>query len=333
MDFDFTPDQSALHEAIVRIVDDHRDLPRQGNVVEPRAFHPAAAMEKSLADAGFFDIALEPGCGAAEAAMLVYEAGLSPLVLELAGSALVAPLLTGDALPRPVALARMADLTRGVRFLGEARTLLVDLGEDVAVIDMAEQTVIPLDGPYAWPLAKFGVAPDLSGARLLAGKGAELRRLWRIGLALEAAAAMQAAVSFTTDYVKQRQVFKRPVGSFQAVQHRLSADAEKCRAVYWLAMKAAWSGSPLDAALAGLHAQRAIPALVYDTHQFNGALGMTLEHALHLWTFRLRWLMGEMGGARTQALDIARLAWPVGQLAGTSSQSESAGPVRQTYSR
>src|SRR3546814_19116144 len=65
----------------------------------------------------------------------VYEAGLSPLVLETGASALIAPLLTGEALPRPVAVARLADLTRGVRFLAEARTLLVDLGDDVAVVD------------------------------------------------------------------------------------------------------------------------------------------------------------------------------------------------------
>ena len=37
---------------------------------------------------------------------------------------------------------------------------------------------------------------------------------------------------------------------------------------------------------------------------------MTLEHALHCWTFRLRWLMGEMGGERTHAADAATLAWP-----------------------
>src|SRR3546814_5064743 len=82
------------------------------------------------------------------------------------------------------------------------------------------------------------------------------------------------------------------------------------RGTYWLAMKAAWSGSALDAVLAALHAQRAIAQVNYDVHTFNGALGMTLEHALQLWTFRLRWLVGEMGGYRAQAADVAALAWP-----------------------
>ncbi|HMO76857.1 MAG TPA: acyl-CoA dehydrogenase family protein [Sphingopyxis sp.] len=311
MDFDFSADQRALAEAIQRIVADHRDLPRTGNVVEPRAFHPATEMEAALAGGGFFDIALEDECGAVEAAILVYEAGLSPLVLETGASVLIAPLLTGEALSRPVAVARLSDLTRGVRFLSEARTLIVDLGDDVAVVDMGAHEVVPLDGVYAYPIGKFAAEPDLSAARRLgAGKAGELRRLWRLALALDIAAAMQAATDFTTDYVKQRQVFGRPVGSFQAVQHRLAADAEKCRGTYWLAIKAAWSGSPLDAALAALQAQRAVTQVNYDMHQFNGALGMTLEHALHLWTFRLRWLVGEMGGYRTQAADVAALAWP-----------------------
>ena len=52
MDFDFTPDQQALREAIVRIVDDNRDLPRSGGVVEPRACHPATAMEQAFMQGG-----------------------------------------------------------------------------------------------------------------------------------------------------------------------------------------------------------------------------------------------------------------------------------------
>ncbi|MGQ2928939.1 MAG: acyl-CoA dehydrogenase family protein [Sphingopyxis sp.] len=311
MDFDFSADQRALRETIMRMVADNRDLPRTGNVVEPKTFHRAAALEASLAAGGFFDVALEPGCGAVDAAALVYECALSPLVIEVGASALVAPLLTGEALPRPIAIGRLADLTRGIRFLGDARTLLIDLGDDVAVVDMAGLAVTELDGVYAYPLGKLAALPDLAAARRRgAGKAAELRRLWRLALALEIAAAMQAATDFTTDYVKQRHVFGRPVGSFQAVQHRLAADAEKCRGSYWLAMKAAWSGRPLDAALAALHAQRAITQVNYDVHQFNGALGMTLEHALHLWTFRLRWLVGEMGGFRTHVAEISELAWP-----------------------
>src|SRR5689334_4774478 len=93
MDFDFTPDQQALRDAILRIVDDNREVPRSGGVIEPRAFHAGDAMERDLVAGGFYDIAREAGCGAVEAAMLVYEVCRSPLVAEIAGSALVGPLL------------------------------------------------------------------------------------------------------------------------------------------------------------------------------------------------------------------------------------------------
>lgn len=310
MDMDLNEEQLALHDAISRIVNDNKQVPRKDNVVQPCAWHYAAQMEHEFAEGGYFAVALEQGFGAVEAALLVYEAGQSPLVMEAAGSALIGPLLTGELLPRPIAVARIADLTRGVRFLDRAKTLIVDMGDDIAILPVDELAVQPILSNYAYPLAKLAELPDFSGCRRLGADAVTMfRRLWRLGLALEIGAAMQAATDFTSEYIKQRQVFGRSLATFQAVQHRLSADAEKCRAVYWLAMKAAWSGTQVDAALAALHAQRAIPQLVYDTHQFNGALGMTLEHSLHFWTFRLRWLMGELGGYRVQAAEVSRLAW------------------------
>lgn len=311
MDLSFNDDQRALREAIVQIVADNLALPRVDGVVPPAAWHHAGRLERDLQLGGFFDIARAEGCGALEAAILVYEAGFSPQVFECAGSALVAPLLLPDhALPRPVALARREDLTRSVRFLPSARTVIVDLGDDVAVLAADELFVIPVESQYAYPLGRLEAEPDWSRVRKLGrDKVGELRRLWRLAIALEIGAAMQAGIDFTNAYVKQRQVFGRPVGSFQAVQHRLSADVEKSRGVYWLAMKAAWSGRDCDAALAALHAQRACQQVTYDLHQFNGALGMTLEHALHCWTFRLRWLAGEMGGVRSQGAAAAELAW------------------------
>jgi len=138
----------------------------------------------------------------------------------------------------------------------------------------------------------------------------EFRRLWRVGLTLEIAGAMRAAVQFTTDYVKNRNVFGRPLGSFQAVQHRLSIDVPRAEGAYWTGLRAAWTGSALDAATALLHAQAAITPVIFDTHQFNGALGFTLEHSLHFWTQRLRVLDAELGGAHAQAEAVADLAWP-----------------------
>ncbi|MBB4615418.1 acyl-CoA dehydrogenase family protein [Novosphingobium taihuense] len=310
MDLDFTPEQQALLAALARMVDDNCAMPTENGVVAAVKWARGVGLECALEAGGFLDVALAEGCGALEAALLVAECGRSPLVVETAGSALIGPLLAGRSLSRPVAVARAEDLTRGVRFLDTAKTLIVLDGEDAVLLRAGDLDVIPLDGPYAWPLGRLATGPDLSSGERLAGRGAELERLWRLGLALEAGAALRAAIDFTNDYVKQRMVFGRPVGSFQAVQHRLSIDAVRAEGVRWLALKAAWSGDAADAALAALHAQRSILQVVYDCHQFNGALGMTLEHALHFWTFRLRWLVGELGGWSRQAASAAELIWP-----------------------
>ncbi|MFT3966612.1 MAG: acyl-CoA dehydrogenase, partial [Sphingobium sp.] len=74
-------------------------------------------------------------------------------------------------------------------------------------------------------------------------------------------------------------------------------------------LRAAGTGDAGDAALAALHAQEAAKRVGYDYHQFLGAMGMTLEHPLHLWTYRLKALTGDLGGRGEQALAAADALW------------------------
>jgi len=75
--------------------------------------------------------------------------------------------------------------------------------------------------------------------------------------------------------------------------------------VKWLALKAAATGDPADAALAAYHAQDCAVRIAYEAHQMLAAMGMTLEHPLHLWTYRLKALVSELGGRTEQALSVA----------------------------
>jgi alkylation response protein AidB-like acyl-CoA dehydrogenase len=133
--------------------------------------------------------------------------------------------------------------------------------------------------------------------------------LWRIALAAEVAGAIDGALRFTIDYVSQRQQFGRPIGAFQAVQHRLAEVAVACEATRWLAFRAASSGSVEDALIACGYAQDMARVATRDLHQFNGAIGLTLEHPLHLWTYRARALLSELGGAGAQDLELADKLW------------------------
>jgi alkylation response protein AidB-like acyl-CoA dehydrogenase len=76
--------------------------------------------------------------------------------------------------------------------------------------------------------------------------------------------------------------------------------------VRWLALKAAGTGDDGDAALAASHAQESATRVVYDVHQMLAAMGMTLEHPLHLWTYRLKALLSELGGRGGQAMAVAQ---------------------------
>src|SRR5690606_41626408 len=70
--------------------------------------------------------------------------------------------------------------------------------------------------------------------------------------------------------------------SLQAVQHRLAQCYQISRAMYYLCLRAAWGADPQLADVAINYAQQHIHKLVFDLHQFNGGMGVTCEHKLHL---------------------------------------------------
>src|SRR5690606_14893658 len=63
---------------------------------------------------------------------------------------------------------------------------------------------------------------------------------WRTALAIEAAGVMRGALAATTRYVTERVQFGRPIGSFQAIQHRLAQMTVQAEGTYWLALEAAY---------------------------------------------------------------------------------------------
>jgi alkylation response protein AidB-like acyl-CoA dehydrogenase len=145
--------------------------------------------------------------------------------------------------------------------------------------------------------------------RVLPGKGPLLRHWGRTSLAIEWAGAARAAVDFIIEYVKQREIFGRPEGTFQAVQHRLAQCHQIAEGARWLAFRAAWSGSEEDADLAACYAQQQTSRVMFDLHQFNGAMGVTTENSLHFWTYRLRALQSELGGSTSAALALCDRYW------------------------
>ena len=102
----------------------------------------------------------------------------------------------------------------------------------------------------------------------------------------------------------------RPLAAYQVVGHRLAECHLIVEGIRALALKAAWSADPFDAAQAATYAQMNFQKVLFDTHQFNGGMGVTNEHKLHFWTYRFRALQSEVGGAASAAsLETADLLW------------------------
>ena len=312
MDYQLTEDQAALASAVEAMVRDHAELPQS----ERLSYHYFdRKLQAKLAEGGFLSAGRE--MGPLEAALVVLEAARIAPVVEIGASALVAPMVAPDEpLDGPIALVDGELLQKAHRNLPIARTALVSVGADVVVLPIAEGEVETVPTIYGYPYGRFASPPDLARGRRIGGAAATLRQWSRVALAAEFAGAAESAVAFTVDYVKQRQVFGHPIGVYQAVQHRLAQCHQIALATRYLALKAAWSGEGRDADIAACYAQQHAQKLMFDLHQFNGAMGVTNEHLLHFWTYRLRALQSEAGGVYAAAQSISERLWGAPSAAG-----------------
>jgi alkylation response protein AidB-like acyl-CoA dehydrogenase len=116
----------------------------------------------------------------------------------------------------------------------------------------------------------------------------------KVMLAAEMMGGAQKVLDMTVEYAKVRTQFGRPIGSFQAVQHKcanMMIDVESAKsAVYY----AAWAVSndvaeaPLAAALAKAAASDAFRRVSADGIQVHGGIGFTWEHDMHLYFKRAK---------------------------------------------
>jgi len=307
MDFRFTEYQNTVASAVSSLADRFRAAP-----VHETGFHfYGETLDAEIAAAGFHDVAADPELGSVSAVGVISEIAKLPPSVEIMASTLIRALvakMSGVEVPRPLALIERPD--RPVRFLTKARAALVVQGDSVSLIRLKEGDVAPVESMFAYPYGRLAKAALARAAQLKVDVN-ELRRVWQIGVAAEIMGALDSALALTSDYVTQRQQFGKPLGTLQAIQHRLAEVAVTSHAIRWLTFRAASSGSGVDAAIACAYAQDAGRQAVYDVHQFHGATGLTLEYSLHLWSYRIRGLLSELGGAGTQSLKAADLAWGV----------------------
>ena len=114
------------------------------------------------------------------------------------------------------------------------------------------------------------------------------------GLACEQVGGAARVLESTVDYVKVREQFGRPIGSFQAVKHKLAdmlVELESARSAAYYASSAVESSSsdlPLAASIAKTYCSTAYSHIAAESIQLHGGIGFTWEHPAHLYFKRAK---------------------------------------------
>ncbi len=263
----------------------------------------AAGLDEQIAANGYLDVAAEAEFGLPTAAAAIMRLARLPVTLEIAASAMLRPLLGTD-LPRPLAV--LEDAGGPTRFLPVARSLLRLTPDGIHLAALAQGAGTPVDSLFAYPMGQLAAEPDWQRLDL---DPAVVLAHWRLALAAEIAGNLHGALDSVLDHVRVRKQFGQPLGAFQGVQHRLADASVRVEGLRWLVLRAAESLVPAEAALALGQAQSVATPICHDLHQFMGAMGLTLEHPLHRWTYRVRALRGSLGGSAANLALAARLRW------------------------
>jgi alkylation response protein AidB-like acyl-CoA dehydrogenase len=182
---------------------------------------------------------------------------------------------------------------RLVESIGQATHLLLIDSDRFRLLDLAvcQGAFEPAEGLLQSHVARLQVPHDSVGV-LQEGDPRPLRLVplaW-IFLTARAAGAARRAFELTTDHVATRRQFGRPIGSFQAVQHKLADAATALKGVE-LTLASLAATAPDDEAwvfrTAALRtfASSTLRQHVLAMHELMGAVGFSEEHELP-WLFR-----------------------------------------------
>ncbi|GAA0277877.1 acyl-CoA dehydrogenase [Streptomyces polychromogenes] len=168
-------------------------------------------------------------------------------------------------------------------------------GERLASLDPTRGLGVPAAGGEL-----LAAGPAVAAAARVAARWA------RLLTAAQCLGVGEALLGRTVEYVKQRTQFGVPVGSFQAVKHRLAdtlLDLEFARPLLWAAALSLADGA---VAAAKLTAGEAAYAAARTALQLHGAVGYTEELDLSLWLRKARPLRDAWGGPAECRAEVVR---------------------------
>jgi alkylation response protein AidB-like acyl-CoA dehydrogenase len=242
-----------------------------------------------------------------------------------ASAVLAAPVLTALGAPGRTATVAVAGADGRWRLNDEVRKTFVLNAQTVdGVVALgADGSAVLLDDPVTTRVATidttrpiYDVDTRAGGARLGSLHVEVFERLMAratVALAAELVGTSRRLLTMTLQYAKDRHQFGVPIGSFQAIQHKLadmSLDVERAwSAVYYAAMTLDADdtdrGRATHAAKAA--ANEAARRCAKDGIQIHGGIGYTWEHDLHLFmrrAFATEALLGTTGWHHDRLADL-----------------------------
>jgi alkylation response protein AidB-like acyl-CoA dehydrogenase len=154
--------------------------------------------------------------------------------------------------------------------------LSIDAGRVVRWTDVTAEPRTPLDPTRR--LARLS-----PGATSVVGSDPGLADIAAVLLAAEQVGAAARCLELTVEYTKQRVQFGRPIGSFQALKHRMAdmyVAVQSARAVVGDAVA---DLTTVSAALARLAASETFCTVAGEAVQLHGGIAITWEHDMHLY--------------------------------------------------
>lgn len=330
MNFDFTEEQYALRDG-AREFFAGECSPAHVRAMWDSETGRSPALWRMMTETGFVGLTVPEEHGG----LGMNEVDLVLLLEEAGYAALPEPLLETTAIGVPLLLEAGTE-TQQKEWLpriasGEA-VVTVQFAGTALVSDahIADLLLLERDGElHAVPKARFHATwqPSQDGARRvfsveaeigqdtrMAGGAAEAARAFDRGAAGSAAmlnGLSQRMLDMAVSYAKDRQQFGRPVGSFQAVKHKLAEVllvVETAKAAGWYAAYAISEDLPdrsKAAAIAKSYASDAEAKANLESLQVHAGIGFTWEHDLHLWLKRGKALEQSYGSARSHRAKLA----------------------------
>jgi alkylation response protein AidB-like acyl-CoA dehydrogenase len=325
MDFELSEDQQALRDAATELLDD-RAGPAHVRAVVDAGLPFDVELWKAMVDQGWTGIAVPEasggvGLGWVEVAVLAEAVGAhvapAPIVQSMIAldalreTSWVDELLSGEV----VACVSASGRREVVPYAPSAAVAVCRRGDELVAADLREQH--PAREPAMDVTREVGWldSDSLVGAQSLGGDGVLQRFVDRgaTAYAAELLGAAQHMLDESTEYAKERVQFDRPIGSFQAVKHRLAdmlVDVEGMRsAVYWAAwcIAADHPDSSVAASTAKVWCSDAARRVVGSALQVHGGIGFTWEHDVHLYLKRVQLDALSFGDATTHRTRLAQL--------------------------